>query len=181
MPLAIEDGDAAVESDSSSSSSSSSSHRRKKKSKKAKKAKKTKKCKNEKKAAREEGPAERKAREALEKAREKEEQKRLDAVVKGAHEIAKKLPTVLGPLRTLIGDEGFADVAPVIRNPVSVAAEKFEGVLALAHRTVAAGAKNSDAGDAPAFSTLATEIASAKKSSFLLSSILATMAKAART
>jgi hypothetical protein len=90
------------------------------------------------------------------------------------------MPAVLGPLRALLNSNGFADVASVIRIPVSTAVDKFENILSLAEKTVAAGAKNSDAGDVPSFSSLTAEIASVKKSSALLSSILITMAKAAR-
>lgn len=194
-PLAIEDGgesDSGGGASSSSSSSSTSSSGKKKKSKKSKKDKKAKKSKKDKKgtkdkkekraknADREESVPERKAREALERAREKEEQKRLDSFVKVSQELLKKMPTVVGPLQALLNSDGFADVAPVIRTPVTAAVDKFERLLNLAQKTVAAGAKNSDAGDVPLFSSLAPEIAAVKKSSALLSSILATMAKAAR-
>ena len=188
--LAIEDGDAGsgdassgrkrrASSSESSSSSSSSSHRRKK-SKKDKKRKSKKHSKKHKKDRpdREESAQEKKAREALEKARDREEGKRLNLIVKGAELYLKKMPGILAHFTPLIGNENFREVAAVVTKPVTDAVNKFQALLALAEATVRAGAKNSTAGDLPSFSDLAADIATARKSANLLSSILATMAKA---
>jgi hypothetical protein len=137
---------------SSSSSSSSDKKRKHKKDKKRSKndkerSKKDKKDKNR----REESAPERKAREALEKAREKEEAKRLTVVVKATEIYTKKMPAVLAGLKPLLSSDHFADVAQVVKKPVEDAIDRFEMLLSLAQSTIAAGAKNSNAGDLPAF------------------------------
>lgn len=183
--LALEDGRASSSSSESSSSSSSSSHKKKKKSKKSKKSKKkSKKDKKNKKDKKHDtsagvSAAEARAQVMIDRAREKESNKLHAGLVKNAESVAGKLPATVSFLKNLLDNELVEQVAPILKDPVTAAVEKFEGHIAAATGTIAAGGKNSSAASVPLWADLSKEVTATKKQANLLSTILATMQRAA--
>ena len=189
--LAIEDGDAehdeehdkeehgsTTEDDSSSSSSSSSSSDEKKKKKKSKKDKNSKKHKKEKKSKKEakaESAAETRAKVALAKAREGEANKAAASTVKNAETILAKLSSLMENLDALLSKPESSLVADVIRGPVSRALENFQNITGQARKAIKTAGRE---GVLPDVKDVSAEVGTAKKAAALLSTVLATMAKA---
>lgn len=187
--LAIEDGnpdddgsDSSTSASDSSSSSSSSGHKKKsrkdkKRSRKSKKSRKHKKDKKEKKEKKEIDSAQsRKAKEAYLRAKEKEEMKHHAANVKNAEQVLAKLGPTTEHLESMVAQDPNSLVAPMIRDPVTSALEKFLNLMAAARRCIKSNGK--DNSGVPDAKSLSSDVAVVKKSIALMTTVLATMAKA---
>ena len=183
------DGDGNTSSRDNSSDTSSDSSSDKKKSKKSKKDKrkkdkkkkdkKRKDKKREKKDKRDkpESKAEQRAREALAKAKEREQQRLSGRSVKDAEAVLSKINAAIETLK-LVADAPGADLAPpVMVDPVTSAIEHFEMIAAECRKCI----KKAGVGEfnVPDPKDIMAQITAAKRDSALLSSVLATMAKAA--
>jgi hypothetical protein len=200
--LAIEDGsvggsdrNTASSSSSADNSSDSSSSDKKNSKKKKDKKRKDKKRKDKKKKDKKrekkgkdkkdkgkrgdkpESRAEQRAREALAKAKEKEEQRLSVKSVKDAETVLSKINAALETLKLVTDTPGAEWAPPMMRDPVMSAIEHFEMVAAECRKCI----KKSGAGqfDLPDAKDIMAKITGAKRDSALLSSVLATMAKAA--
>ena len=187
--LAIEDGnpddddsESSTSVSGSSSSSSSSGHKKKsrkhkKKSRKSKKSRKDKKDKEDKKEKKNKDSAQsRKAKEAYLRAKEKEELKQHAANVKNAEQVLAKLGATAEHLESMIAQDPNSLVAPMIRDPVAAALEKFADLMAAARRCIKSNGK--DNSGVPDAKSLSSDTAAVKKSIALMTTVLATMAKA---
>ena len=124
-----------------------------------------------------ESPEERKAKERLAQAQEKTKHKGFALNVKVANQVLAKLPAPIAYLKQIADARMFSDVSASLREQLTDALSRFAGFMDDAQAVVDAGGSDGP-GDLPEPKALADDVASARKSANLISTILATMAKA---
>ncbi len=93
--------------------------------------------------------------------------------------ILNKLSSTVESLEQLLDKPESTLVADVIRGPVADSLSRFQIICGAARKTIKEGGRSSE--NLPDVKELAAEVASSKKASALMHTVLATMAKASGT